>query len=310
MPSSTSSSDQVAARRALAMLLGVLALIGITMEIMGSFAFVRLSRIQRRIDTDYKHAVHMGATANDGKPTMLVAGNSLMLEGLDLPRLQDQIGSRYHASTFFVEQTQHTDWYYGLKKLFHDGARPNVVLLGLATNHLFVSGVRGEYFAHFLMRSIDTPRVASQLNLDATTASNYFFASLSGWLGAKADIRKWMLIHTMPDLVEAANFVRPGTPVLPDSDTLRKTIAANLLALKQVCDNSGSRLIVVVPPTQNKTDPYRIDEAAGADAGVPVLVPLAPGELPSSEYRDGFHLNAHGAAVFTDALAAGLLKVL
>jgi hypothetical protein len=310
MPSSISSSEQVAARRALAMLLGVLALIGITMEFMGSFAFVRLSRIQRRIDTDYKHAVHLGAIDNDGKPTMLVMGNSLMLEGLDLPRLQDEIGSRYHASTFFVEQTQHTDWYYGLKKLFHAGSRPNVVLLGLSTNHLFIPGVRGEYFAHFLMRPVDTPLVASQLELDATTASNYFFASLSGWLGAKADIRKWMLLHTMPDLVGAANFVRPVPPVLPDSDTLRKTIASNLRALKQVCDTGGSRLIIVVPPTQDKTDPYQIDQAAGSAAGVPVLVPLAPGELPSNEYRDGFHLNAHGAAVFTDALAAGLLKIL
>jgi hypothetical protein len=309
MPSSTSSSEQVAARRALSILLGVLALIGITLEIMGSFAFVRLSRIQRRIDTDYKRAVHMGAIANDGKPTILIAGNSLMLEGLDLPRLQDEIRSRYHASTFFVEQTQHTDWYYGLKKLFHEGSRPNIVLLGLSTNHLFIPGVRGEYFAHFLMRPIDTPLVASQLNLDATTASNYFFASLSGWLGAKSDIRKWMLLHTMPDLVEVANFVRPVPPVLPDSDTLRKTITLNLLALKQVCDTGGSRLIVVVPPTQNKTDPYQIDQAAGSAAGVPVLVPLAPGELPSSEYRDGFHLNAQGAAVFTDALAAGLLKI-
>src|SRR5260370_29444759 len=230
MPSYTSSSKQIHARRALAILLGVLALIGIAMELTGSFAFVRVSRIQRRIDTAYKEAVRIDKFAADGKPTMLVVGNSLMLVGLDLPRLQAEIGSRYQASSFFVEQTLYMDWYYGLKKLFREGSRPKIVVLGLATNQLAVPGVRGEYFAHFMMRPGDVRYVASQLHLDATTASNYFFASLSGWLGAKSEIRKWVLIRAMPDLDEFANLVRPGPPTLPDRDQLAKKITANLLA--------------------------------------------------------------------------------
>jgi hypothetical protein len=310
MPSSTSNSEQADARRALAILLCVLALICIAMEFTGSFAFARVSRIQRRIEAEYKEALRVGPISADGKPTMLVVGNSLLLEGLDLPRLQSEIGSRYQARTFFVEQTQYMDWYYGLKRFFHEGSRPKIVLLGLSTNHLAVAGVRGEYFAHFMMRPIDAPHVASQLHLDATTASNYFFASLSGWLGAKSEIRKWMLIRAMPDLDAVANLVRPGPPHLPASDTLKKIITSNLLALKQVCDANGSRLIIVVPSTQDKNDQYLIDQAAGSAAGVPVLVPLIPGELGPSDYRDGFHLNAHGAAVFTDALAGGLLRTL
>jgi len=202
------------------------------------------------------------------------------------------------------------DWYYGLKKLFQEGSRPKIVLLGLGTNHLAVAGVRGEYFAHFMMRPSDAPQVASQLHLDATTASNYFFASLSGWLGAKSEIRKWVLIRVMPDLDAVGNLLRPGPPILPGSDTLQKRITSNLLALRQVCDAHGSRLIIVVPPTQDKNDPYLIDQAAGTAAGVPILVPLTPGELGSTEYLDGFHLNPHGAAVFTDALAVALLRTL
>ena len=298
------------ARRALAILLGLLALIGIAMEFTGSFAFVRVSRIQRRIDAAYKQAVRIGTVAADGKPTMLVAGNSLMLVGLDLPRFQGEIGSRYQASAFFVEGTLYMDWYYGLRKLFHEGSRPKVVVLGLATNHLAIPGVREEYFAHFMMSPGDAPKVASQLHLNATTASNYFFASLSGWLGAKSEIRKWVLIKTMPDLDAVGNLLRPGPPILPGSDTLQKRITSNLLALRQVCDAHGSRLIIVVPPTLDKKDPYLIDQAAGSAAGVPVLVPLTPGELGSNDYLDGFHLNAHGAAVFTDALAVGLLRTL
>ncbi len=241
MPSSTSSSEQIGARRAVATLLGVLTLIGVALELTGSLAFVRVSRIQRRIDTEYKEAVRIGAIAADGKPTMLVAGNSLMLEGLDLPRLQAEIGSRYQASTFFVEQTLYMDWYYALKKLFHGGSRPQIVVLGLATNHLVIPGVRGEYFAHFMMRPSDTLDVASQLHLDATTASNFFLASLSGWLGAKSEIRKWVLIRAMPDLDAVGNLLRPGPPTLPESDTLKKRITLNLLALKEVCDAHSSR---------------------------------------------------------------------
>ena len=310
MPLSTSSSEQTQARRGFALLVSLLVLICIAMEIAGSFGYVRASRIQRRIDASYKQALALRPVAVDGRPTLLVLGNSLLLKGLDLSRLRGDVGGRYRVTDFFVEQTGHVDWQFGLRRLFREGSRPSIVVLGLATNHLAVPAVRGEYFAHFLMSPGDIVGVASQLKLDATTASNYFFASLSGWLGGKSEIRKFVLLHTMPDLDKFASVARPVPPHLPDNDTLRKTIAASLLALKQPCDEHGARLIVVIPPTLDQGDPYQIDLAAGIDAGVSVLVPFAPGQLSASEYGDDIHLNAHGATLFTDALAARLLGAL
>ena len=41
---------------------------------------------------------------------------------------------------------------------------------------------------------------------------------------------------------------------------------------------------------------------AGRAAGVPVLIPVAPGELGQSYFRDAFHLNQRGAEIFTPRL--------
>lgn len=304
MLSSISNSEKTASRRDVILLTGLLAAICVATELVGSFGFVHISRIQRRIDTTYKDALRLRPAASDGRPTLLVAGNSLPLEAVDVPGLEKELSSRWQVSGFFIEQTGSMDWYYGLRKLFHDGARPSAILLGLATTHLSVPAVRGEYFAHFMLLPADAFELSARLQLDRTTSSNYFLASLSGWMGAKSEIRKWLLLRSMPDFDEVALLLRPGPPRLPDR--LRGTIAENLQSLNKLCHQYGSRLVIVVPPTLDKRDPYEIDQAAGQDAGVPVLVPVHPGDFAPEDFEDGFHLNATGREKFTRAVASEL----
>ena len=45
---------------------------------------------------------------------------------------------------------------------------------------------------------------------------------------------------------------------------------------------------------------------AGRAAGMPVLIPVAPGELGPSYFKDGFHLNQRGAEIFTARLVEAL----
>ena len=113
-----------------------------------------------------------------------INGNSLLLEGLDLPRAQQALASRYSVSRFVVEQTQYLDWYYGIRRLLAEGARPSILVMTLPTGHLISDGTRGEYFAHYQMQAGDIVEVARAANLDMTTASNFWFANWSEWLGA------------------------------------------------------------------------------------------------------------------------------
>lgn len=64
----------------------------------------------------------------------------------------------------------------------------------------------------------------------------------------------------------------------------------------------GTRLIVLVAPVLNPADGSTALVAAAHDAQVTVLRPVASGEFAAGLYRDGFHLNENGAAIFTDRL--------
>jgi hypothetical protein len=56
--------------------------------VVATLAFAHVSRIQNRIITEYHAAQRVRSVGADGKPTMLLVGNSLLLEGLDLPKTQ------------------------------------------------------------------------------------------------------------------------------------------------------------------------------------------------------------------------------
>lgn len=301
MPSSTSSSD---ARRALIALIAILIVLSITFESATAFGFSRISRIARRIDTEYQEALrlrHASAPA-----AMLVAGNSLLLEAVDFPSFNQQVEGRFRATRFAVEQTQYLDWYFGLRRLFRSGSRPDIVVLTLNTHHLLASTTRGEYFAHFQMDERDIVRVAKAEKLDTTTASDYLFANWSMWLGGKAEIRKIVLMKLLPNINRFTDRLPGPTPPLPPPQVVQAQAAPHLKALREACAEYGASLIFVIPPTTDTTDPSAAVEAAGKQAGVPVLVPYRGGEMPGALYRDGFHLNLEGAKLFTERLASGL----
>jgi hypothetical protein len=48
----------------------------------------------------------------------------------------------------------------------------------------------------------------------------------------------------------------------------------------------------------------------GSEQHIAVLAPVPSNTLPDSDYSDGFHLNEHGARIFTNRLAEDLPKAL
>jgi len=309
MPLSTFSSEIDAAstqkgRRALWCLIGLLLLIGVSLEGIGR-EFSHISRIQNRVVSDYSAALRMKPTAADDKPTLLLLGNSLALEGINFPEFQRSVANDYQANRFIVEQTSYQDWYYGLRKLFRAGARRKVVLLCLSTHHLAVDGVRWGYFAHFLMDLRDLPSVVRVERLDPTTASTYFFANLSSWIGTKTEIRNWLLVKTLPDIVKFGNLF-PDLPPAPPDDVMKVISAKRFREIQEICRRYGAKPVLLVPPNLDMHDPIGIVMEEGRKAGVPVLVPYRPGEMQRNYFRDGYHLTDEGALLFTPRLVEQL----
>jgi lysophospholipase L1-like esterase len=96
-----------------------------------------------------------------------------------------------------------------------------------------------------------------------------------------------------------------GSSPRVSAEEVRLKAEPRLREMKELCDQYGSRLTIVVPPArrQNSDD---VLVSLGNDAGIRTLIPEQPGAMDSSFFRDPFHLNPAGAAIFTAKLQSQL----
>jgi len=315
MPSSISNSEQAQvasgstatpakAHRGIFFLLVGLVAIWLASEAGTMLAVHRVSKIMRRTQMEYRDAERLQRYSPDGKPTMLLYGNSLLLEGVDYPGLKKELSGEYDVHRLIFEQTEYLEQYYVLRRLFRRGAAPHDLVICLSVSHLIGDDIRGEFMGVY-MDSTDIVRLGSRRHMDATSISGLLFAHFSEWFADRAETRKAVLGAALPDMRDLATRlawvrVKPADPA-----AIKEVATPRLLEMKKLCDQYGVRLTVLVPPTLAKDRTDVLEEAATA-AGVRVLVPVAPGGMNESFFRDGFHLNQAGAAIFTAKLASEL----
>jgi hypothetical protein len=103
----------------------------------------------------------------------------------------------------------------------------------------------------------------------------------------------------MPEL--AHYFVQRAAPP-PRGDVMAEIVGRRLGQFATVCAAHGCQGVVVIPPSLRDPGDLAALTRAGRAAGVPVLIPVAPGELAQSYFPDGMHLNERGASIFTPRL--------
>src|ERR1041385_7708359 len=170
MRSSISGSS---VRRSTLLLLAGCAAVALTVECAARVALDRVSNIQRRTFAEYTLARASGTEAS-GRRHMLVVGNSLLDEGVRFDQIRDALAREWDARRFVVEQTFFLDWFYGLKRLFAEGARPDVVVGMLSRRQWIRSEIRGAYSAYYLVNTRDVPALARELDLNATQTTSLF----------------------------------------------------------------------------------------------------------------------------------------
>jgi hypothetical protein len=307
MHSSISVSREGNSARAFAVLLAALLLYCCVLEVVAQTGFPRLSRIQRRITSGRRDALALQATTAEGAKTVLLVGNSLVVHGVDAQMLRKEMAPRFQSNVFAIESTQYLDWYFGIRRLFAEGSRPGIVVLCLSTRQLISKGTDGEYFAYYIMQGRDILSVKKEANLDVTTTSNFFFASLSAWLGSRASIRNWLLGELMPNVEELTAYLPQRVSAMPPADVVVMEGMRRLRALQALCTSHGTRFVLLIPPSIRSGDQSDELQAAAKPAGIPVLIPYRATEMPPSYFEDGFHLNSQGAAAFTGRLGLALL---
>jgi hypothetical protein len=305
MPSSISGSKSkaIAYAKALAAICAVLILV---FEIASVYLLNHQSATYARISRQYDDALKIRRGVAGEPPSVLMVGNSLLLHGVQLNRLQELTSARMHLYPIFLEATGYYDWLYALHGLFLRGAKPQVVVLGVGVNYFLENGVRQDYAPMMFFNARDTLAVASDLKLDRTAASNLLLAHSSTFWDTRSAIRMQVLNHIVPHLEDLFSLVNQK-PAVPEGSEFAEITIPRLQRLRELCEANGARLILLVPPTLDSENAVNEMTAAAQAAGVEVSVPINPATLSAKFYQpDGMHLNRDGAVLFTSALAKDL----
>jgi len=309
MPSSTSSSKPGALFYA-KLLVGICALLIVAFEFLSDFLLKYHSETYARVSRQYAEAVKM-RPAKPGEPTsVLMIGNSLLLEGVDVDRLKKLTSSQMHIYPIFLEATGYYDWFYSLQRLFREGAKPQVVVLGVGVNSFLANSVRQDYVPLMLFDLRDSLGVASDLKMDRTATSNLLLAHSSVFWDTRTVLRTQILRHAVPHYTELVLLLKPQSAIPPPYQ-FQTTANSRLERLRELCEAHGAKLIILFPPTPSSEDAVRQMTLASRKAGVDTLVPIDPTALSVKYYQsDELHLNSEGAQLFTSALATFLPRTL
>ena len=228
---------------------------------------------------------------------MLLLGNSLLLEGLDYPKLKQDLAGEYDVHRLVFEQTEYLEQYYLLRTLLRRGARPQYLVFCTSISHLIGNDTRGEFMSQYL-DAIDVAALGTRQHYDPTTLSSQLFAHTSEWFANRAEIRKILLGVAMPDVqnLTTALVRRPSTVV--SSDEVRDKASPRLRELKELCDQYGVRLAILIPPSL-RDDHAEVVTSIGNSLGIPVLDPYPTGSMGTDSFRDGLHLTSAAAQAFT-----------
>jgi hypothetical protein len=307
MRSSISSSKPAALFYA-KVLVVICAIFVVGLEIFSFYLVKHHSFTYARVSRQYSEAIKV-RPSRPGEPTsVLLVGNSLLLYGVDLDRLHELTSGRMRIYPIFLEATGYYDWLYGLRRLFRQGAKPQVVVVGLPVDLFLGSGVRQDYSPLMLFDARDVLGVASDLRLDNTATSNLLLEHSSTFWDRRSALRAEVLRRIVPHLEDLFSLIRTA-PTIPSQSEFETIAISRLRTLRELCEAHGAKLIILVPPTPSSESAVRQMAIASQKAGVQTFVPIDPGALSARFYqRDALHLNPEGAALFTSALATDLSK--
>lgn len=274
-----------------------------TTEIASEYLLRHHSETYARVSRQYFEAVETRAPKPGEPMSVVLVGNSLLLDGVDLSRLGGLTSSQIRIYPIFLEATGYYDWFYGLQRLFREGARPPVVVVGFGIESLFAESVRQDYVPLMLFDLKDSLAVASDLQMDRTSTTNLVLAHWSVFWDTRSVIRTQILRRLIPGERELVALLKPPT-AMPPAAEFASVLPARVRRLRELCEAHGARLILLIPPTPSSAEWVEKAVLTAHDLGVETMVPLDANTLSARYYQaDNLHLNSEGAALFTSALA-------
>ncbi len=256
-----------------------------------------LSRIHNEVSIAAQ--IHRGT---QGREELLLVGNSLLIHDVDLKKLEHRLLPDQHVHQFAIQATTYYDWYYGLRGLLAEGARPDRIVICLEARHIVLSSVRSEMFAYYLMKRRDLFDVRRSLNSTGTETFDLLVANTSIFYALRKELRQVLLQNVLPDLPQLTAMIAQAPKPQPDPVALRTIGAERLIELRELMMDSRTQFVLVLmPPIGSESS--EILRQVSKEVGVRMVVPLSQKDLTDGDYQpDGYHLNQKGRDKFTEAL--------
>jgi hypothetical protein len=255
-----------------------------------------------------EHAAVLELPRTPSVRSVLLVGDSLLLEDVDMNMVARALPSNLRLQRFSVEQTSYLDWLFGLRRIFSEGVRPSTVILCLNPNSLISNGIRGDYSAFYLYQVADIPAVARAAKYNLTTESSLFFAHYSLFFAGRAGLRNFFLNRVDPPygILLHDLLTHPSPPV--SRDEVLRICEHRFQELQRLCVTHSAHFIYLMPPGFGIHEDAVVE--AASRAGVSLLVPVHSNAWALDKFRDGFHLNEAGAREFTQKVLPSLNALL
>ncbi|NOT07120.1 MAG: hypothetical protein HOP28_02850 [Gemmatimonadales bacterium] len=318
MPSSIFSSDPSGGppqdRRLFAGILALVCVLAAGLEVATRFVVLDASRLQRRIESALAEAKTI--RPSPAAPSVLVVGNSLLLEAVNPDSMRALVGQTMDVRLLPIEQTTYFDWLYGVAHLLEKGSRPDIVAVVLPRVHLLNDGIWGPYSVFRLVSARDLLALARDLDLHPTVITSYALAEVSEFYGARTELRGVALRALLPGIEQLAPvFGGFGRGAPPKGRPLVDTLAIareRMRRMKATVEEGGSRLVWVLPPAGvlDSTFDAGRDQVlrAAREAEVPVMALDHSSTYGADAFSDGLHLTPAAAGRFTASFVEGLRR--
>ncbi len=292
-------------------LLGIIIVLLVSFEAFTRSVVERRSNVQKELNREFKDAVQIRRDRMSPHKQLLVVGNSLVGHGLDFKILQKSLSPEWQVHRYWIYNTAYEDWYYGLRRLFAEGSRPDVVAIDFAALHWYASGIRGDYSSLYMFRTQDIPDVASDLGLDRTKTSNLFFARYSKFYALRSETRKVVLQVLLPDLSKMYDLFKPTVSRHLSDQEVLALLEPRVAKMSKLVEAYGASLVLIVPPIPRPGEEYHAElMTAARQAGVEALIPMSCSDVPAKNFVDDMHLSPQGAALYTTKLVSVMRPVL
>jgi hypothetical protein len=273
---------------------------------MGSYARMHRGNGRgRRIVEELQEAEALRPLSADGKPTVLLVGNSLIREGLDMDTARAQMHSHYDVHRLIVESTEYPDWRYALPSLFERGARPSYVVLTISPLQMNSHMPLFLETTHYLLTPHEVFAMSRDEHGGPSSYAMHLLEYASPYWGTRTSAQT-ALKDKIPGYRALLYSWAAGT-IAPQNFE-----AERMREMAEICRQYHVRLVYAALPANNPNgdhDARPIQQAAEAN-GVLYLRPVADSELHGDEYTDFIHLSEAGKAKFMPAFISALTKTL